>query len=447
MNKINHHKNFDKKTNLVIFFVNFFITFFIVKNYSNFLEPFEDEITSLLSGLSFLDGLNFDGSPLIIGNYSPYLTSGPLASLGGAIGWKLSSDFVISRLSNFYFLLLIAFIFLKKTEIGNKENNFLNLNILYFSVLLLPWWFGTLYSLGEVISSVLFTISILLIRNKTNLALLLMGVTVIFGKTLQILLLIPFLFTYFLFFKKINTKNVFFIFLPFLTYILILNFKVEDFDLIKYFKEYLQIITSHQSSGVDTFNLDIFKNFLVNLSSSEFNQWTLVTKIRVFISPLIFCMILIFESKNLNKLLLPAIPLAASIFVPYLWFVFVSDTKWIRYSQHYLFLIVFFSILIITYEFKISKLSFLFIFTNISIFMSSTAVFILFLSCILSVKNTSRFKNYFLIVLLINSFNILNESNQLKDYDLNFQNCEIQLNSIECINEYLQYQLPEFTEN
>lgn len=440
MNKIFALKNLEKKTIFFIFVINFITTYKIIENYSNYLEPFEDEITSLLSGLAFISNLNFDGSPLIVGNYSPYLTSGPLASIGSAMGWKISGEFVISRLFNFYISVIILFLLFVNIEIKKLNNNqFLKLNILLFSIFLLPWWFGVLYSLGEVISSTLFALSVLLINKKTNLSLFLMGLTVVFGKTLQILLLIPFVGLFFLFNKKIEVKNIFFILLPFLTYLMLLYFKVDDFDMASYFKEYFTIINEHQSSGVDTVNLGIFQNFLANLTSSEFNQWTMVTKLRVMVSPLIFCMIMVFESKNLNESKLPSLPLSISILFPYFWFIFISDTKWIRYSQHFLYLVIIFSILLILSEFKISQLSHLFIFINLSIFMSSTTVFLMYLLGVLVIKNKSIFKNYFLIVLLVNSLNIMYESNKLDEYDLNFQNCKNNIRTIDCVNEYLQY--------
>ena len=88
-----------------------------------------------------------------------------------------------------------------------------------------------------------------------------MGFSIIFGKLIQILLVIPFIFIYIMTVKKISFLNLFNFILPFLIYILLVSFKTEDFNLIDYFASYLEIIYNHQSSGlkvVDIFNLENF---------------------------------------------------------------------------------------------------------------------------------------------------------------------------------------------
>ena len=182
-----------------------FFSYLTVKNFSNYLKPFEDEITSMLSGISFIQTLDFDGSPLILGNYSPNLTSGPLASFGSSIGWLISKkDFSVSRQFNFIYLVLLAFLLISLNKNLLNSGYMQNLFFVIFSIFLTPWWFGSLYSLGELFSIILFFYSALLIDKKPFLSIFLMSSSIVFGKLLQILVVVPFLLI-FIFKKKIQT--------------------------------------------------------------------------------------------------------------------------------------------------------------------------------------------------------------------------------------------------
>ena len=428
-----------KKTiNISLFVLNSVLTFYIVKNYSNFLEPFEDEITSLLSGVSFLKNLDFDGSPLIVGNYSPYLTSGPIASIGSAFGWVIGKDFVISRIFNFYFLLFIVTFLVSRIKNFFSDELFLKLNVVIFAVILTPWWFGALYSLGEMFSSSIFAISILLLKSKRNLAFFLMTFSVVFGKLLQILLVAPFLLAFLFLKNKINLKNIFSLLAPIFIYYFLIYFKLESFNIYEYLSQYFGIIYSHQSSGFSLLNNFSFQNFQINLNSSEFSQWSIATKLRTFISPIIFSSLMLFENKNLSKHFVHVYPLVLSISVPYIWFWFFSETKWVRYSQHFLFLIVFFSIVLLISDFNLKSVTKNILIFNLSIFLSSSLLIMIFIFTLLFIKKHQLFRQALIICLLLNSLNIFYESSKLIPYDLQFSNCQ-DISSIECVNEYLQY--------
>ena len=439
MIKIKLIHSFKKNINDFFLYLNLIFIYLLVSKYANFLEPFEDEITSLISGVSFLQNLNFNGSPLIEGNYSPYLTSGPIASIGSGFGWILTKNFVFARIFNFYFLVLLIYFLLKLSEIFKNNSRFFNLNLILISLTLLPWWFGSLYSLGEMFSSALFVVSILIINSHKNLAFFIMGFSIIFGKLIQILLVVPFIFIYLLSTKKLSFINIFNLLLPFLIYISLIFFKTENFNFVDYFTSYLSIIYNHQSSGLKINGFFNLQNILNQLNSSEFIQWSLITKVRVFITPLIFIFILYSERKKIDKLLNSSYAIIFSILTPYLWFLFLSQTKWIRYSQHFLFLIIFFSLIILFSEIELSSISVLVLLFNISLFLSSELVLILFLCTLFKRKDSGLFKKLILIVLVLNTLNLLIESQNLTEYDLNLESCKNSLTSMKCVEDYLPY--------
>ena len=437
-NKLIH--SFKKNINNYFLYFNLVFIYLLVNKYGNFLEPFEDEITSLISGVSFLQNLNFNGSPLIEGNYSPYLTSGPISSIGSGFGWILTKNFVFARIFNFYFLVLLMYFLFKLSEIFKNNSNFFNFNLILFSLTIIPWWFGSLYSLGEMFSSALFVVSILLIKSHKNLAFFIMTFSIIFGKLIQILLVLPFIFVYLLSTKKLNFVNILNLLSPIILYISLIFFKTEDFNFVDYFTSYLSIIYNHQSSGLKVISLFNLENIINQLNSSEFIQWSLITKIRVLVTPLIFIFILYSERKKIDKLFHSSYAIIFSLLIPYLWFVFLSQTKWIRYAQHFLFIVVFLSLIILFSEIKLSSSTVLILVFNLSLFLSSELVLLLFLCTLFKRKNNLKFKKLILIVLVLNSLNLLVESQSLIQYDLNLESCKNSLTSIKCVEDYLPYQ-------
>ena len=288
-------------------------------------------------------------------------------------------------------------------------------------------------------SSALFALSILLIKTNKNLAFYIMGFSIIFGKLIQILLVAPFLFTYLIIIKKINFYNLINFLIPFLIFFSLVSLKSDNFNFINYVISYSEIIYNHQSSGLIIGNSLNFENFLQQLNSSEFSQWTLITKMRVLITPIIFSLILFKERKNLKTLFDSIYPLIFSILFPYAWFVFLSQTKWIRYSQHYLYLILLFSIILLFTEKRLSTFTYYLLVFNISLFLSSGILLIIFLSLLSVRKNLLLFKKLALIILILNSLNLVFESQNLPNYNLNFETCKVSLSSTTCVEEYLPY--------
>ena len=420
-----------------------YFSYSVVKNYSKYLKPFEDEITSLISGVSFIQTLDFDGSPLIFGNYSPNLTSGPLASFGSSIGWLISKDFSISRQFNFIYLVLLAFLLIILNKNVLNFGYLINLIFVLFSIFLTPWWFGSLYSLGELFSIVLFFYSVLLIDKKPIFSIFLMSSSIVFGKLLQILVVIPFLFIYFL--KRKYTdyfKYVISFVSPIALYSFLIIFKSDYQNIYSYIRDYVDIVFSHQSSGLSNSNIFSPSNILKNILNSEFNQWSTITKLRLIFSPFLLLFVSVIEFKKINKLLnYQLLGLLVSIFSAYFWFLIISDTKWIRYSQHYTYLVVAITLLILFSKINLGKVSLVLLILNLALYLSSIPIFIIFIIVTYYFRNSRNFILVFITVLIINLVNIYVESSSLEYYDLNFESCKNSLKSLECIEDYLPYEL------
>lgn len=420
-----------------------YFSYSVVKNYSNYLKPFEDEITSLISGVSFIQTLDFDGSPLIFGNYSPNLTSGPLASFGSSIGWLISKDFSISRQFNFIYLVLLAFLLIILNKNVLNFGYLINLIFVLFSIFLTPWWFGSLYSLGELFSIVLFFYSVLLIDKKPIFSIFLMSSSIVFGKLLQILVVIPFLFIFFL--KRKYTdyfKYVISFVSPIALYSFLIIFKSDYQNIYSYIRDYVDIVFSHQSSGLSNSNIFSPSNILKNILNSEFNQWSTITKLRLIFSPFLLLFVSVIEFKKINKLLnYQLLGLLVSIFSAYFWFLIISDTKWIRYSQHYTYLVVAITLLILFSKINLGKASLSLLILNLALYLSSIPIFIIFIIVTYYFRNSKNFILVLTTVLIINLVNIHVESSSLEYYDLNFESCKNSLKSLECIEDYLPYEL------
>ena len=83
-------------------------------------------------------------------------TFGPISAIGGVIGWNLTSKLVIARISNFYWILFLQLLLsLAIAKMYKSEYKFL-LFMNSFSLILIPWWQGSLYMLGEFASVIRF---------------------------------------------------------------------------------------------------------------------------------------------------------------------------------------------------------------------------------------------------------------------------------------------------
>src|SRR6056300_1679300 len=142
-------------TNLLIVF-GLIMSIQVVLNTSYTLKPWEDELISLTSSSNFFKNLNFLPSSSY-GNYSYGLTSGILSAIGGVIGWNVSQSFIVSRVANFLYICLLQIFMVIYIFKDNKKFNIFT--VFFFgiiSILLVPWWFSTLYLIAEIVSTLVF---------------------------------------------------------------------------------------------------------------------------------------------------------------------------------------------------------------------------------------------------------------------------------------------------
>jgi hypothetical protein len=316
---------------------NIFI-FNYVRNKSLGLKVFVDEYIVLTSNVEFFKNLNFTAGGDWGGSYSIYLTSGPISALGSVIGWNMTSNFTIARVSNFYWIYLLHTVFLL---VLSRKYNFYSWKLYFlgnFTILLIPWWIGSLYSLGELASMIIFINSIFLYNKYPKTAMFLFSLSIFFGKLLT---LIPFLGFYIVTLlqskniKKI-VSNILIFMIPVFVWLLLIRNKYEKGGVYDYLQAQKTLIFTHQSSGLDLFsslNINSIKNQIL---MSEFSQWNSFDKIRLLILPAIFIFLVVRNRHELTKIFGEIyLQLVTSFLFAYLWFWIFSGTKWIRYSQHF----------------------------------------------------------------------------------------------------------------
>ena len=201
----------------ILFFLIIIISYMLIYRTAIYLGAFVDELITLTSSYNFFTSLNFDASnldPVFDGNYKPNLSTGPFSSLGSAFGWIISKNLIISRLSNFIwinFFLLLCVLYLSKIFQLDKAIFFI---FSLISLLIQPWWFGSLYSLGETFSTICLFSGFILFSRKRAIAILIMSFAIWFGKDIHLLSFAGF-YIYILI-KEKNIKNVIKDFISFL---------------------------------------------------------------------------------------------------------------------------------------------------------------------------------------------------------------------------------------
>ncbi len=359
-------EKFKKKAKLFYFPVlvsfillqNFFI-FDIVRTKAVRINNFIDEYIAIASNVNFYKSLDFNAGDFIGGSYSVLLTSGPVSSVGGVLGWNLSNSFIISRISNFYWIFILQIFFcLLINKYYGKDNKFF---FLFFplAILLIPWWQGSLYSIGEIASSLIFINSIFLFNKNRKLALILFGISIFFGKILTSLLFIGFYIPILLFEK--NIKNIlndflYFMFSGFIWGLLVIAF-YESGNLIDYILDQKNLILGHQSSGAASSQIVNLNSFIEQINSSEVQNWNLYEKIRVAFIPCLFAFLVFTSRKEINKIFGNiSYSIIFSLLLEFFWFWFLSPTKWIRYSQHFTVLVLIGLFYLVNFEIFSSKI-------------------------------------------------------------------------------------------
>lgn len=418
----------------------------VVLNTSYTLKPWEDELISLTSSSNFFMNLNFLPSSSY-GNYSYALTSGILSAIGGVIGWNVSQSFVVARVANFLYvcllqIIMIIFIF--------KDNKKFNTGIVFFfsfiSILLVPWWFSTMYLIAEIVSTLVFVNALFIYDKNKKLSLFLMGSSVIFGKFLMIIPSVLFLIS------KIELNNLkrsfinsLFFITPFLFWYTLMYFKIGIEDFLYYLNNFFGTLVNREDSGVQSALNFSFNTIYENLQKSEVPQWTPASVIRAALTPIIFLFIY-FKNRNLffKEFGVSFTSVLFGIIGTYVWFWVLTPFKYIRQSTHFVLIVIFVSLYIFLFSSGISKFYKFLLLANISLFLSDIKIIIAFnlvtfLYFILNEKQKAIF-NLEVVVIFFLIINLINMNLELREkdiYDLKFSSCELDLFSSECVKEYL----------
>jgi len=447
--------SYKKNINLVLFLILLFVEIFVVLKYSinksASLRPFIDEYVSLTSSYYFFTDLDFTAGGFLGGAHSKYLTSGPISSVGAVIGWIFTQNFIATRISNYFWIVIINLVSLLIISKHKKLNYKYSLLFTLSMFFLVPWWQGMLYGLGEFASTIIFCNAIFLFSKSRKLALCLFGISIALGKLLT---LIPFAGFYFLIIlnekslKSILKDTAFFL-LPLIPWFLLINLRYAQGNLLDFFQDTLNfILKDSEASGLSIFSQFSLQNIKASILGSEYQYWNQYEKLRLSIVPLI-TIILIFRNRtSLNRSFGPiALPLISSIVLHILWFWLLSPLKWMRYSQHYMIVVVVTLFYMLLFNVYTKKLDFLVGCLAIGLLLdnSESNFILLFVLLIISVflykgqlwRNISKIILVSVIILDLSNAISLNESNNLPK--ITIESCSKELISDECRNDYLEY--------
>ena len=255
--------------------------------------------------------------------------------MGGVILWELSNNFRLSRIGNFYWIILLQiFLSIYCFKVHEEGIRFIALSNV-FIISLIPWWQGSLYSIGEIPSMILFVNALFLFNHKRRLSIILISLSIIYGK---ILTLLPFMgFYIFVIIKEKKLISIFrdvgYFLLPVLSWFLLIHFNYEDGSVFDYINDQYIFISQHPSSGT---NFNIIYTFWDSINNSEVSYWNIYDVIKIGIVPIIYFIYILLRQDKINHAFNNlSFFLLGSTFLPYLWFWFLSETKWMRYSQHF----------------------------------------------------------------------------------------------------------------
>jgi len=437
-----------KKLRYILYLQIIIISFIFLKS-SATLNVFIDEYLALTSGVNFFRNLDFNAGLKGGGSYSVLLTSGPLSSVGSVIGWNLTNNLIIARFSNYLWALIIHLFFINIISKYYEINKNIISIFMVFSLIIVPWYFGVLYSIGEIVSTILFFYAVLLFTPRRNLSLILFSLSIFYGKLILIILFIVFYLIYIFLNKEFKKclKDFSFFIIPAIVWIILVGIKYQDGSIVDYLTNFFYFnFTTNQSAGLKEFSTYGLSDYLFSYQNSEVVNWNIADVLRIFVSPIIFAIYGLTHFKKFSHYIkLIYFPLLTSTMTLYLWFWILSPTKWIRYSQHFILLqILFMFFLLSENRFKITSFYQLIIFsTYFSLFFNSLSLIIIFLVLIITCyllrpEKLSTYFSFLLIVFLfINSGNSYYELNNKTQFNFEFVECKNSLKSEECYREYI----------
>ena len=429
-----------------------FIVFKYVLNKSISLNPFIDEYVSLTSNYNFFTKLDFNSGGFLGGSHSKYLTSGPISALGSAIGWLISKDIYISRIFNYFWIVILNLFLL--TFVAKKRSISFRYTLLFSLTmfLLIPWWQGALYSLGEIASMIVFVNAIFLYSNFRKLSLGLFGISIFLGKLLTALPFVGFYIIVLL--KEGSVKKVLndikYFLLPLLPWFLLINLNYESGNFSNYLIDTLNfILNDNSASGLNNSFTLSFDNIKNSILSSEYQYWNIYEKGRLVLTP-IFCILLLNKNKSTidQKFGYITIPLISAIVIHYLWFWIVSPLKWMRYSQHFMVVVIVTLFYLLLFDVLSKKFDYFFCCMIIGSLMDNNEKNFFILIFILIIAIYTRNKNVWINTLKISlacvivfdlSHSVLRQ-NDVENKSFKLDSCTELIMSDVCRYDYLEYE-------
>ncbi len=390
--------------------------------------------------------MDFNAGDIFGGSYSIYLTSGPISNIGGVIGWNEYADLGISRVYNFYWIVFLQIIF-SYLIVKSYDGSFKFLLVFNtLLIVLIPWWQGSLYMIGEIPSVIILINSFFLFNKKRNIALIFISVSIFFGKLLNIL---PFSIFYIVLFtleknyKRIG-KDLIYFSIPIVLWLGLVNFNYQGGNLQNYIVDLFNLISNHQSSGISR-DQNIFS--LSNFNTSEASSWNNYELIRILIAPISFFIIL-FRNKLsvINFFGNILYPLAFSTIGTYIWFWILSPTKWMRYSQHFIVVVLISILYFINFKIIKNKIDLFLVLSTLILYIDNQKSLIvlgissLFYFLFISKKqyNQSFFAYLLTFMVLTDLFIPFLNTNTQNKLEIKLNNCEDNLVSEYCLLEYEQ---------
>ena len=443
-------KNIFQK-NIIAFGALFFQHFFIfnyVKSKASSIPAFIDEYVVLASSVNFFKNLDFNAE-ILGGSYSVYLTSGPISAIGSVISWNLSSNFIISRISNFYWL------FILQTILSYLVVRFYKLNfypVLFFNgliLLLIPWWIGALYSIGEIASMVIFTNAMFLYSKNKRLSMILFSISIVYGKILTILPLIGFYIPIIIKKRSLNKllNDSLYFSIPLVIWLTLVHFKYASGNLLDYLVDQYNLIMNHSSSGINTVNDKKFFDSIENIMSTEVAIWSSYDLFRVAAVPILFCFVMLKIKKILEfKFTYIIYPITFSVLIPYLWFWFFNANKWIRYSQHFTVIVLISLSYFIFTKTKFENFDYLLMVGLLIVFIDNSKILIIltiFVSAIAVASLNPTMSNIAvqIIIILFITIDITNayfQNQQINKTNISVNECGESITGNECQQAYFR---------
>lgn len=438
-------------SNSKIIFITFFMIqmvylFEYVKNKSQKIPQFIDEYLAITSGVNFYTTLDFNAGDFLGGNYSVELTSGPISSVGAVIGWLLSENLYITRVSNYFwnYFLIVMFLYILNKNFSFNTKYLQSLTL--FSLILIPWWQGSLYSIGEIPSMIIFLTAIFMFSKNRKSALILFCISIFYGKILNLVLFAGFYLCIIVREKKIkNILSDFTIFLSAYTpWLLLVYFKYDKGGVVDYINNQIIFIFNHQSSGIEDNRGSFFENFILNLDSSEYSNWNTYDKIRLILIPILFIVLLLKNKKNIDEFFgFITIPVVSSISFVYVWFWVFNSTKWMRHTQHYMVIIILISMCLLSTNLLNDKIDIVLLLFLLAMFIENNKnlIYIFFaLSLFFIYFGKLQISKWLLIIFLIIDIFVPYSYMEWFNFEKEvIPGCELVLDSDDCRSSYLNY--------